>query len=905
MNNIICKIKKHINRLLIFILVFTSICFTSIHTNAQTQDIIFKGDGYEIFYTITSSWEDTFNANIKIKNTGNAVIDNWAIEFDFPYEINNIWNGVVKSSYDGICVIKNAIYNQDIGVDEYVELGFSAKCPNKIECPNEFKLLCFEDVLSEEQYQVELNVLEDWGYGYTGEILVKNISNETIEDWKLEFDFENDLNFWTSDILYHEGNHYLIKNLGYNSNIKSGETIELGFEASHGYTGENISNINVIQITNEKKQLLDLKTSKTEINSESNNKDIYFYIDLTEKDIYDDIFLYENDKSVAMFYDDGDFLNHGDDIKGDGIYSAKCIISTQSKGDFENEYFAGINKTKLTNTIIIPIYCEFTEKELADMDYVDKTISDKLREYYLQDERISVSKDYLQNGNTLKDYNNIASERFQALINTLDELINQEYIYKYSYDEINGVVNCTYSNGISFGVMLYEPLQSNDISEDYYDSKSVKYSGYSALILNAFEDSSYRTKFYENLEKNWTNKGMDVDYDDTVTIQDLKTKLCNKDIITLSGHGTVVNKQSVFCLNDDVATQSQNKEYSADIKSRRIFKLTYVDGTASYVVTGNFFKYYYGDDGLDGSFIFSESCSFMGNEQENGVDLRFANDLIDCSAESVVGFYNSVMAEYSRNLMLHYYEELLCGSTAVESLNSAKNKYGLNDFKYRKPSFFEYLIDRDAFKKLEPTAAPILVGNYKSSLAKKLQNGDFEMSSQGKYNKPLKWFCSGDVRVLKKLGTIKSYDSQMVFLSTGIGSQCGVGFSGTQGSTLSQYVYNDNKTTVEFLYDVISEEPMEYVGSRFDDKFEIQILNEYDKVLCSNILESINTSDWYRIMDINFAGGDNTVYHTKWKKASIDISSYQNQNIKIRFLVYDIGDSEYDTAVVIDNINWY
>ena len=26
---------------------FTSICFTSIHTNAQTQDIIFKGDGYE------------------------------------------------------------------------------------------------------------------------------------------------------------------------------------------------------------------------------------------------------------------------------------------------------------------------------------------------------------------------------------------------------------------------------------------------------------------------------------------------------------------------------------------------------------------------------------------------------------------------------------------------------------------------------------------------------------------------------------------------------------------------------------------------------------------------------------------------------------------------------------------
>lgn len=53
-----------------------------------------------------------------------------------------------------------------------------------------------------------------------------------------------------------------------------------------------------------------------------------------------------------------------------------------------------------------------------------------------------------------------------------------------------------------------------------------------------------------------------------------------------------------------------------------------------------------------------------------------------------------------------------------------------------------------------------------------------------------------------------------------------------------------------------------------------------------------------------FDGGDDTVYQTNWKTKTIDISSYQSQFIKIKFLVYDVGDSAYDTAVVIDDISW-
>lgn len=54
--------------------------------------------------------------------------------------------------------------------------------------------------------------------------------------------------------------------------------------------------------------------------------------------------------------------------------------------------------------------------------------------------------------------------------------------------------------------------------------------------------------------------------------------------------------------------------------------------------------------------------------------------------------------------------------------------------------------------------------------------------------------------------------------------------------------------------------------------------------------------------NIDFIVGDSTVFHTLWKVAKIDVSKYQNQDIQIEFLVYDVGDSAYDSAVVIDNV---
>ena len=58
-------------------------------------------------------------------------------------------------------------------------------------------------------------------------------------------------------------------------------------------------------------------------------------------------------------------------------------------------------------------------------------------------------------------------------------------------------------------------------------------------ILNSFENTPFRTDYYESLVSDWTEQGLNVYYDDTVTVNDLKTALLNKQIISLSGHGTI------------------------------------------------------------------------------------------------------------------------------------------------------------------------------------------------------------------------------------------------------------------------------------------------------------------------------------------------------------------------------
>lgn len=168
-----------------------------------------------------------------------------------------------------------------------------------------------------------------------------------------------------------------------------------------------------------------------------------------------------------------------------------------------------------------------------------------------------------------------------------------------------------------------------------------------------------------------------------------------------------------------------------------------------------------------------------------------------------------------------------------------------------------------------------------------LENGDFESGSLNSWNP------SGDVRVIQKLQSLDApQGTYMAVLTTGVGAD-NVGST----SILVQKIRpSSSKHILKFRYNFVSEEPLEFVGSVFNDKFDLIIGTN------TTTVESINGSNWIELGGNFFDGGDSTTYHTGWKEMTVDLSSNINTLISLQFKVSDVGDSAYDSAVLIDNI---
>ncbi|MCM1283057.1 MAG: cellulose binding domain-containing protein [Roseburia sp.] len=228
-------------RRLLALLLALNICFGAAIPSAfaeenlsQTAETVYEGEGFQVVFTLTGSWSGGCNANIKIENTSDQIIENWILGFDYEGTIANIWNGEISSQEDGYYVIKNAGWNQDIAAGGSVEFGFSGG-EDFAGYPDSYRLLGGPVDSAQDDYSVSYHLDSDWGSGFTGTVSITNNSEQVIEDWVLEFDFGREIiNIWNGRIESHEGEHYVIKNNGYNANIPAGTTISFGFTGEGG-----------------------------------------------------------------------------------------------------------------------------------------------------------------------------------------------------------------------------------------------------------------------------------------------------------------------------------------------------------------------------------------------------------------------------------------------------------------------------------------------------------------------------------------------------------------------------------------------------------------------------------------------------------------------------------------------
>ncbi len=195
---------------------------------------VYEADNFRVVFSLTDEWDNGYNVLVKIENTGDTVIQNWYLEYDAYYEITNLWNAEIYESTKEKSTIKNAGWNQDIAVGESVEFGFTASgvfggFPTAYRMPEE------STEVKSEEYLIEYHTENDWGSGYTGKITITSNTEKELEDWILEFDFDRNISsIWNGIIESHTDNHYVIRNSGYNANIRPGQTVSVGFNGDGG-----------------------------------------------------------------------------------------------------------------------------------------------------------------------------------------------------------------------------------------------------------------------------------------------------------------------------------------------------------------------------------------------------------------------------------------------------------------------------------------------------------------------------------------------------------------------------------------------------------------------------------------------------------------------------------------------
>lgn len=214
----------------ILALTMTASIFSAVPASADVEvgsSKTYYGDGYNVKYDVTSVWGDHSNVNVTLTNTGEEAIRNWALKYDTDGDIENIWNGVVFDSDEGYSIIKNAGYNYEIAPDGSISFGYTVVSADDL--PESIVLSSERRDFDATDYSVTLNVENDWGTGFTGNIAIEAIGDKPIEAWRLSFDANFDLSsVWNASLLGSENNSYTVDSTYATAFIQPGETVSFG-----------------------------------------------------------------------------------------------------------------------------------------------------------------------------------------------------------------------------------------------------------------------------------------------------------------------------------------------------------------------------------------------------------------------------------------------------------------------------------------------------------------------------------------------------------------------------------------------------------------------------------------------------------------------------------------------------
>lgn len=553
--------------------------------------------------------------------------------------------------------------------------------------------------------------------------------------------------------------------------------------------------------------------------------------------------------------DNGD-LNNGDDIQGDGVFSTIYNFYETTEGSITLRVSAISNGVAVYSSVFtIAVVQQTSDADFNTLVTTQVGGEQKYEEFLLSNpedvaKQMTVSWLLIQQG---VDTAALSEEGYNIWIDYSSGL-SGDILFNPSGTR-GGSRDSQEENRSPRGGLIIEGIQPKWFTlqdEDTVESRNVMVYDAFNWQFSPFDEGP----FLSNLFSNSTCPKFDVTY--LVNGQcDLNTAR------TFTQYGTLIlvthggrHKGQVMFLSGEVVTLSNYMANLLDLVLGRV-TITTIQGSQYFSILPSFIS------GLGGSFpksiIYNGSC-------ESSANATMANAFTGKGAKTYFAFTRVVNSDFAQSV----------SQTLFTNLVTNGQKTG--------DAFTPGQVDPGP-----PNATFTMSGSNMMKYASGLSNGGFEEGDlRG-------WSWEGDGRVITQLGPLTPQEGSYVsIISTGLGMTL------ASGSIRQSFCIPAGKTTLSFKYNFLSEEFLEFCGSIYQDFFDVTLSTPTGEVpllhltidnLCGSVVPA----------PVSFDQGD--VHMTGWITFTFNVSPYAGgEGVTLTLSTGDIGDSIYDTAVLIDGI---
>lgn len=301
---------------------------------------------------------------------------------------------------------------------------------------------------------------------------------------------------------------------------------------------------------------------------------------------------------------------------------------------------------------------------------------------------------------------------------------------------------------------------------------------------------------------------------------------------------------------------------TADLRRGRVI----LGSNGTYGVTGRFFQHH-------AEQVFPRSLAYLGSCRSlwNGT---IAGELLASGAAAVAGYNGYVTNGFA----------IKWGTSFFQNLLTQKQLSGVAHVQIDDPANAGTSFTLIGAQNLDAAFSDVLNASWES--------GNIEG-----------WLKAGDGRVISQLGQTDAVGGKfMAIISTGLG------YTQTSGELKQAFCIPQGKTTFSFWWKYYSEEFKEYCGTQFQDEFycKLEVSGKSKTLLDVRVDDLCDGGKQFKGLtqsDVGFDQGD--VWTTPWVNQVADITPLAGGSaVTVHFYATDAGDGIYDTAVLIDKLEF-